>query len=494
MGSKSKSVPVFPIILTGTLVITLSFLVISTRTPRQTSVRAATSVCTAYQYSSKWGTYGTANGQFSNPGGAFIKGNYIYIADATQNRVQQLTLAGSFVRSFAAGQTNQAGDVFVDSANKIYITDIYNNRVLKFNFDGTPSTPAQITGISQPLGVVVDSQGNIYVSDQIASLVKKFSSAGNLITSWNTVGSPGRMAIFGNNIYVTNLQNQSVLKFDITSGTIVKQWGSSGSGNGQFLNPFGIAVDSQGYVYVADSGNRRIQKFSPDGVFVAKFGTYGSGDGQFLTLADVAVDSADKIYAIDPSGGTTFQTTRNKVFIFTCAPPTPTPVPPTPTPIPAGTNITKNPGFESGTANWYFFASPGTGGVATFSTTTNTSLVYSAPRSGVVTVTTVPTDKNLQLFQITVPMEPNRNYLLVFYARSTTGHDLWTQVIKHGSPYTNYGLKYTVVPINTAWTKHQYQFTSNPSATTDARIMFFMGNHAAAGDKYYFDNVSLTPQ
>ena len=398
------------------------------------------------------------------------------------------------MRSFAAGQTNQAGDVFVDSANKVYITDIYNNRVLKFNSDGTPSTPAQITGLSQPFGVVVDSLGNIYVSDQIALKIKKFSSAGNLVSSWNTPGSPGRMAIFGNYIYVTNLQNQTILKFDTTSGTLVKQWGSSGSGNGQFLKPFGITTDSLGYVYVADSGNARVQKFTADGVFVAKFGTSGSGDGQFLTLADVAIDSTGKVYAVDPSGSTAYQTTRSEVFIFTCAPPTPTPPAPTPTRIPAGTNITKNPGFESGTGNWNFFASPGTGGIATFSTTNNPSLVYSGIRSGVVSVTTVPTDKNLQLFQITVPMEPNRNYLLVFYARSTTGHDLWTQVIKHGAPYTNYGLKYTVVPINTAWTKHQYQFTSNSSATTDARIMFFMGNHAAAGDKYYFDNVSLTPQ
>jgi DNA-binding beta-propeller fold protein YncE len=48
-----------------------------------------------------------------------------------------------------------------------------------------------------------------------------------------------------------------------SNGTFLTQWGSVGSGNGQFNGPFGVAVDAGGSVYVADTGNNRIQKFGP---------------------------------------------------------------------------------------------------------------------------------------------------------------------------------------------------------------------------------------
>ena len=59
------------------------------------------------------------------------------------------------------------------------------------------------------------------------------------------------------------------------------QWGTSGSGDGQFSNPLGVTTDPAGNVYVADAGNDRIQKFTSAGTFLTKWGTDGSGDGQF---------------------------------------------------------------------------------------------------------------------------------------------------------------------------------------------------------------------
>ncbi len=76
-------------------------------------------------------------------------------------------------------------------------------------------------------------------------------------------------------------------------------WGSWGSGDGQFISPAGVAVDSSGNVYVADTGNHRIQKFTSDGHFVTKCGVEGSGDGQFRNPADVAVDSSGNVYVAD---------------------------------------------------------------------------------------------------------------------------------------------------------------------------------------------------
>ena len=71
--------------------------------------------------------------------------------------------------------------------------------------------------------------------------------------------------------------------------SFIKKWGSSGIGDGQFDQPWGVAVDSSGNVYVADSANNRVQKFSSDGSFITKWGSTGTGDGQFNSPTGVAV-------------------------------------------------------------------------------------------------------------------------------------------------------------------------------------------------------------
>ncbi|WP_164472857.1 S-layer homology domain-containing protein [Cohnella candidum] len=104
--------------------------------------------------------------------------------------------------------------------------------------------------------------------------------------------------VYGN-VYVADSGNNRIQKFD-SSGNYVTQWGSYGSANGQFNNPTGIAVDTAGNVYVADSGNNRIQKFDSDGTYVTKWGRSGDGYGEFDELAGIAVDTDGNVYAVDP--------------------------------------------------------------------------------------------------------------------------------------------------------------------------------------------------
>ncbi|MBI4744464.1 MAG: hypothetical protein HY776_06570, partial [Actinobacteria bacterium] len=76
-------------------------------------------------------------------------------------------------------------------------------------------------------------------------------------------------------------------------------WGSYGQDNGQFRYPGGIAVDGNGYVYIADTHNHRVQKFTSDGAYIATWGVEGTDAGRFRYPQGVAVDLAGNVYVAD---------------------------------------------------------------------------------------------------------------------------------------------------------------------------------------------------
>ena len=108
-------------------------------------------------------------------------------------------------------------------------------------------------------------------------------------------------------MYVTDTGENRVEKFT-SSGTPVSQWGSLGSGLGQFFEPHGVAIDSSGNVYVADLGNSRVKKFTSAGAFESAWGCADAAtqacspspaNGQFSGPDGVAVDSSGNVYVVD---------------------------------------------------------------------------------------------------------------------------------------------------------------------------------------------------
>ncbi|MGQ9609430.1 MAG: Ig-like domain-containing protein [bacterium] len=100
------------------------------------------------------------------------------------------------------------------------------------------------------------------------------------------------------NIYVADSNNHRILKFS-PQGDLIDIIGSWGFQDGQFQNPSGVALDTSGNIYVADTKNHRIQKFSPNGVFLAKWGSKGTGNLQFSSPSSLAVDIQGNIYVSD---------------------------------------------------------------------------------------------------------------------------------------------------------------------------------------------------
>src|SRR5690606_3211376 len=133
----------------------------------------------------------------------------------------------------------------------------------------------------------------------------KFDGDGVLLDEWGSYGTgngqfiaPFDIAVGGGYVYVFDF-NFRVQKFD-TDGNYVTKWGSQGSGPGQFEGGSrGIAVSSAGKVYVADS-DYRIQKFETNGQYLTQWGEHGSAPGQFDIIGGSAIDAIGNLYSIDP--------------------------------------------------------------------------------------------------------------------------------------------------------------------------------------------------
>src|SRR5579872_710915 len=109
-----------------------------------------------------------------------------------------------------------------------------------------------------------------------------------------------QIAFYSGVIFVPSINTNTVLRY---SGGTYTTWGSSGVTNGQFTTPYGVAVDASGNLYVADSGNNRIQKFNSGGTWQwsipASGVTSGSGTGQFNFPTQLAVDASGNIWVAD---------------------------------------------------------------------------------------------------------------------------------------------------------------------------------------------------
>ncbi|MGH2965576.1 MAG: hypothetical protein ACRDMH_09385, partial [Solirubrobacterales bacterium] len=123
----------------------------------------------------------------------------------------------------------------------------------------------------------------------------------SLLPTNGTFNTPSRAATDGSgNVLVTDSGNSRVQKFNAT-GTYLSQFGSLGTGNGQFLalSALGIAIDTSGNSYVVDKLGSRVEKFNSAGTFVTAWGGSGTGNSQFAAPSGIATDSSGHVYVAD---------------------------------------------------------------------------------------------------------------------------------------------------------------------------------------------------
>ncbi|MFH1859427.1 MAG: SMP-30/gluconolactonase/LRE family protein, partial [bacterium] len=131
------------------------------------------------------------------------------------------------------------------------------------------------------------------------------------------LNKPQGVAVDCNNscVYVADTENHRVRKFT-TTGTRTMEWGCYGTQTGQFKSPEGIAVSADGcYVYVADTANHRIQKFSSAGVFILSWGGQGNANGKFISPTGIVVDTLGYVYVSNTGNGRIQKFNNAGVFV-----------------------------------------------------------------------------------------------------------------------------------------------------------------------------------
>jgi len=250
----------------------------------------------------------------------------------------------------ATAAFNGPGGIGLDAAGNIYVADGGNWRIRKVTPVGVVTTFAGIGPMQEMADVKLDAAGNVYATDGVRNVIWKFSSAGVASAFVGTVdvtggadgagaaaqfNSPGGMAIDANGtIYVADSGNNTIRK--VTAGgvvtTIAGTAGVKGSSDGtgaaaSFYEPSGLALDSAGNIYVADTGNNTIRKVTAGGVVTTFAGTArdmeicqdGTGAGaSFGAPAFLAFDTNGNLLVTDSDGELVRRITPDAV-VTTCA-------------------------------------------------------------------------------------------------------------------------------------------------------------------------------
>jgi len=187
----------------------------------------------------------------------------------------------------------------------------------------TPASPDLVLGstgsepgqFQSPRAVAVAADGSLYVVDSMNDRIQHLSQDGKVLQVWGThadvsqgeapggtFNEPWGIALGPDgSVYVADTWNYRIQKFT-AGGAFVTMWGYFGQASDSpdaFYGPRGLAVDAQGRIYVADTGNKRIVIFSPNGDYITQFGTPGMSLGQLDEPVAVALDSEGKVYVTD---------------------------------------------------------------------------------------------------------------------------------------------------------------------------------------------------
>jgi DNA-binding beta-propeller fold protein YncE len=242
----------------------------------------------------EWGTFadgaGTpvGDGTFNEPWGiAVAPDGSVYVTDTWNHRVEKFSAAGKFVTAWGIFGQGETPDSFygprglaVDTKGRVYVTDTGNKRIAVFDGDGNFLTAFGSAGFDpgqfdEPVGVAIDKNGTVYVTDTWNKRIQTFtpieSESGLSFVpekQWDVYGWFGQsldnkpfIAVNDDlHVFITDPDGYRIMEFD-QDGGLIRAWDDIESGAGLGL-PSGIAIDNEGHVWVTDSSNNRLRRYT----------------------------------------------------------------------------------------------------------------------------------------------------------------------------------------------------------------------------------------
>jgi DNA-binding beta-propeller fold protein YncE len=244
----------------------------------------------------------------------------VYVADQrvgaififnTQTRETQL------IRNGFEAHFGWINGLAIDDDDRLFVSDGKMHRVLIFN--AKREVENQISdGLQDPVGLALDTTNRfLYVvdtqQDQVIvydadtlKLLRRIGTGGknHFLTTPGDFGAPQGVALDSDgNVYVTDTLNNRVEIFD-ADGNFISLFGKHGDGPGYLARPKGIAVDSDGHIWVADEMQDRLQVFNREGQLLTYIGTgHGELPGQFRSLIGVAIDKQNRVFTTEQEPG-----------------------------------------------------------------------------------------------------------------------------------------------------------------------------------------------
>ncbi len=273
------------------------------------------------------GIAGTRPGELGPVGAVAVAGdNTLLVADG-RDRIHRFDAEGRLMHAFGSrgtavgqfhfgaggGHDAPAGGGLAILGETLFVSDSFNDRIQRFQLDGSNAAELVAPGpLSNPRGLTINGT-RLLVADDHNHRIAVFDTGGRFLQAIGKgQGQAGGQLSFPfgvavdpqGRVFVADDINHRVVRFGPKSAYPYKaRWGSYGVGPGQLAYPRAIAVDAAGEIYVTNTGNDRIDVFNRTGDLLRSFGTSGRGPGQFNAPLGVGADANGYRAVVDSVNG-----------------------------------------------------------------------------------------------------------------------------------------------------------------------------------------------
>ena len=200
-------------------------------------------------------------------GVTFYDQEHILVSDYDKGNIKVFTIQGQHVRTIDRGSTTfKPCGITISPDGHIYVCDVANHCVCVFDINGISLFSFGPHGsddecFNHPRDLCFSSDGFLYITDYYNNRICVYDKDGKFIRTFTTTYKPYCIhATDCGHLIVSSFLSHKVMKYT-TGGDLIHVFGEHGSELGQFDHPFGVSVDNDGLIYIADYGNHRIQVF-----------------------------------------------------------------------------------------------------------------------------------------------------------------------------------------------------------------------------------------